>query len=144
MIDEAGGRILDKIKELGFDQDTLIIWTADHGDALGCHGGHFDKNCYMPEEVMRIPMAIKYPPVIPAGTAFTGKIDGRSLLELFGEKKSSWRKVVLGEKNGHLTPWMGRMVADQRWSTWKAMCPLQADLRYSPLPQRGGCLCIYR
>lgn len=136
MIDEAGGRVLDKIKELGFEKDTLIIWTADHGDALGCHGGHFDKNCYMPEEVMRIPMVIKYPPVIPAGTvtdalvsnidlaptiadaagtAFTGKIDGRSLLELFKNEKTSWREIVLAETNGHLTPWMGRMAVDQRY-----------------------------
>ena len=29
-------------------------WTNDHGDALGAHGGHADKECYMIEEILDI------------------------------------------------------------------------------------------
>lgn len=59
--------ILNKLKELGLDENTLIIWTTDHGDGLACHGGHFDKGSYMCEEVLRIPFAMKWKGVIPAG-----------------------------------------------------------------------------
>lgn len=136
LIDEAGGQILDKVKELGLDENTLILWSADHGDALACHGGHFDKNCYLPEEVLRIPLAVKYPPVIPAGavsealvsnvdfaptildaaeTKFKGRVDGQSLLKLFHKETNSWRTIVQAETNGHLTPWLGRMGTDGRY-----------------------------
>lgn len=43
MVDEAVGSVIEKLRELQMDENTLIIWTADHGDALACHGGHFDK-----------------------------------------------------------------------------------------------------
>ena len=136
LIDEAGGLILDCIKDLGLDENTLVLWTADHGDALGCHGGHFDKACYMPEEVMRIPLAVKYPPLIPtktvsqalvsnadiapslldaAGLSFREKIDGRSFLDLFNNGSAPWRTIVTAETNGHLAPWFGRMAVDQRY-----------------------------
>ncbi|MEM8862940.1 MAG: sulfatase-like hydrolase/transferase, partial [Chloroflexota bacterium] len=47
LVDEAGGRILTKLDELGLAENTLVIWTTDHGDALACHGGHFNKRCYL-------------------------------------------------------------------------------------------------
>lgn len=40
-------------------------FTIDHGDALACHGGHFDKAFYLPEEVLRIPLAMACPGVLP-------------------------------------------------------------------------------
>ena len=39
--------IVEKLKDLHLDENTVIIWLADHGDALGCHGGHFDKACLL-------------------------------------------------------------------------------------------------
>ena len=38
MIDDAVGAIVAKLKALGLDEDTVIIFTADHGDFLGDHG----------------------------------------------------------------------------------------------------------
>ena len=38
MIDDQIGRILGKLKELGLDEDTVIIFTSDHGDYMGDHG----------------------------------------------------------------------------------------------------------
>ena len=46
--------MLDRLEELGMAENTLVLWTSDHGDAVACHGGHTDKQAYMPEEVMRI------------------------------------------------------------------------------------------
>ena len=38
MIDDQIGRILSKLKELGLDENTVIIFTSDHGDYMGDHG----------------------------------------------------------------------------------------------------------
>jgi len=115
--------IVDKLKELGLDKNTMIIWTTDHGDALASQGGHFDKGSYMSEEVMRIPCAVKWDGVIPAGqvrdelistidypvtildaagTAFTkNKVHGRSLLPLLTGKTDQWEDDLMAETFGH-------------------------------------------
>ena len=136
LVDEAGGMILDKLKELGLDENTLIIWTTDHGDGLACHGGHYDKDCYMPEEVIRVPMAMKYKGVIPfgqssnelvsnldvaqtmldaAGTGFDTPTDGVSLLPLASRQIGHGRDYVVCETYGHKYAHIGRAVMTQRY-----------------------------
>ena len=138
MVDAAGGLVLDKIKELGLDQNTLIVWTTDHGDAVASHGGHFDKVSYMTQEVMRIPMAMKWKGIIPegsisndlvcnldmpetildaAGLKFNQKVHGRTLLDLFRDNKDSWRTGLMCETNGHgyIERLPGRMFVKGDW-----------------------------
>jgi arylsulfatase A-like enzyme len=121
MVDDAAGKIINKLDELGFGENTMVIYTTDHGDAVACHGGHFDKASYLCEAVMRIPMAIRYPNVIEsgeiinswvsnldiaptildaAGLSFTKKVDGSSLLKIF-EKKDEDREDLMCESYGH-------------------------------------------
>lgn len=59
-VDEAFGRLMRKLQALGVWDDSLIIFTADHGEAFDEHGiiGHQD--C-MYDEVLRIPLLIQYP-----------------------------------------------------------------------------------
>lgn len=59
-VDEAFGRLMRKLQALEIWDDSLIIFTADHGEALDEHGilGHQD--C-MYDEVLRIPLIIQYP-----------------------------------------------------------------------------------
>lgn len=38
MIDDAIGRVLDKLRSCGLDRDTIVIFTTDHGDFMGDHG----------------------------------------------------------------------------------------------------------
>lgn len=140
LLDAAGGMIVDKLRELGLDENTLIIWSTDHGDAIACQGGHFDKDSHLAQEVMRIPLAMNWKGVIPAGTTcseltftcdipatiadasgcgFGNPIDGRSLLELVGGEKRAedWRKELMCETYGHGygVTILGRMVTDGRW-----------------------------
>ncbi len=61
MIDSQIGLILDELDNLGLRENTLVIFTADHGDSLGCHGGLWDKGPYNYEEVMRVPMLVRVP-----------------------------------------------------------------------------------
>ena len=63
LADYAAGRIVDKVFSLGMDKDTVIIWSADHGDALCSHGGHVDKDAYMSAEVLHVPLAVYSPDV---------------------------------------------------------------------------------
>lgn len=67
MIDAQVGRIIDRLNRLGIAQDTLIIFTSDHGDMTGSHGGMNDKG-YMFEEVHRVPLILAWPGHVDAGS----------------------------------------------------------------------------
>ena len=67
LVDAALGRIIDLLNRLNLAEDTLVIYTADHGDGIACHGGIFDKGSLMVEETMRIPLAMRWPGRIGAG-----------------------------------------------------------------------------
>lgn len=58
-IDDAVGRILDKLESIGEIENTIIVYTADHGD-LG--GGHrlIDKHYNMYEDICHVPLAIRW------------------------------------------------------------------------------------
>jgi arylsulfatase A-like enzyme len=58
-VDENIGRVLDYLDENDLSNDTLIIYTSDHGYFLGDHGW-YDKR-FMYEPAQRIPLLIRYP-----------------------------------------------------------------------------------
>lgn len=65
-VDDSVGRILDFLAETGLDQNTIVIYTSDHGMFLGEHG-LFDKRL-MYEESLRIPLLLRLPASMPAGS----------------------------------------------------------------------------
>ncbi len=58
-IDAQIGRLVSYLKEMDLYDNTAIIFSADHGDSQGCHGGLGDKSYHMYQETMRIPLLIK-------------------------------------------------------------------------------------
>jgi len=62
-IDDQIGRLLDWMSEQRILENTMIIFTADHGDSLGRHGGMINKGLSMYEETCRIPLIICGPGV---------------------------------------------------------------------------------
>lgn len=60
LIDEQLGQILNALDELGLAEDTLIVFTSDHGEMLGDHGIG-QKGPLVYEGVTRIPLLIRYP-----------------------------------------------------------------------------------
>ena len=58
-VDDAVGRLLSTLDETGLAEDTLVVFTADHGDRLGSHG-LFQKGG-LQEESTRVPMIFRQP-----------------------------------------------------------------------------------
>ena len=65
-VDESVGEILDYLKRTGLDKNTIVVYTTDQGFYLGEHGW-FDKR-FMYEECQRMPLIIRYPKAIKAGS----------------------------------------------------------------------------
>ncbi|MBN2512018.1 MAG: sulfatase [Sedimentisphaerales bacterium] len=58
-VDEQFGRILNTLKEKGLEDNTIVVFTSDHGNCLGIHDMIAKNNHY--EESMRIPFLIRWP-----------------------------------------------------------------------------------
>ncbi|MBA2669323.1 MAG: sulfatase, partial [Gemmatimonadetes bacterium] len=65
-MDEAVGRVLDRLDQAGLSDNTIVIYTSDQGFFLGDRGW-FDKR-WMYEESLRTPMLVRWPGVVPAGS----------------------------------------------------------------------------
>jgi len=52
-VDRAVGRVLDTLAETGLDENTLVVYTSDHGDMMGAH--HMAEKSVMYQEAVRIP-----------------------------------------------------------------------------------------
>lgn len=65
-IDDKIGEILDKLDELGLAENTLVIFTSDHGEMLGDHGMHSKSIFY--EGGVHVPLLMRYPKKIKAST----------------------------------------------------------------------------
>ena len=115
-VDEGIGRVLDHLEACGELDNTIIVYTSDQGFFLGEHGW-FDKRL-MYEECQRMPLLVRYPASIKAGSTsdaicmnidfaptfldyagveIPSDIQGRSLrpvLDAGGAVPSDWRKAA--------------------------------------------------
>jgi len=66
LIDAEIGRILDYLDLAGLAENTLVVFTSDHGHFLGQHG-LIAKGPFHYEDVLRVPMIVRYPGCVPAG-----------------------------------------------------------------------------
>jgi arylsulfatase A-like enzyme len=62
-VDQEFGRILDKLEEWGIADNTIVIFTSDHGDLHFAHGVKWKRYPY--EESIRVPFIIRYPGKVP-------------------------------------------------------------------------------
>ena len=116
-IDESVGRILNSIQQLNLEDDTLIVFTSDHGDMFGDHGlilKHFTHY----DAVIRVPLIMSgagigagihqeltssadiAPTLVDlAGVGRMPRAQGRSLTSLMRGSDSHWREAVLVEED---------------------------------------------
>ena len=63
-VDEQFGRILKALEDNGLTDNTLVVFSSDHGDCIGMHNEISKNNIY--EESMRIPLLMRWPGKIRA------------------------------------------------------------------------------
>ena len=65
-VDDNVGRLLDYLDKSGLTENTIVVYTSDQGFYLGDHGW-YDKR-FMYEESLRMPLLVRYPKEIRAGS----------------------------------------------------------------------------
>ena len=60
VVDKHFGMIINSLEELGLRDDTVIIYTSDHGESLGDHG-HTHKGRRFYEGLVHVPLIISWP-----------------------------------------------------------------------------------
>ncbi len=66
LMDKYIGTILDKLDELGLAENTLVVFTTDHGHFFGQHG-LIAKGAFHYEDMIKLPFIVRYPGRVPAG-----------------------------------------------------------------------------
>jgi arylsulfatase A-like enzyme len=87
-IDDNVGRIIEALRKQGRLENTMIVFTADHGDLCGEHCRHNKGNPY--EASAKVPFIMYYPPKVKAGTVINEALSCVDFLptafSLFGYK----------------------------------------------------------
>jgi uncharacterized sulfatase len=109
LMDQQIGRILDALDRLGLAENTLVVFTTDHGHFLGQHG-LTAKGAFHYEDLVRLPFLVRYPGVVPAGTANSSM---QSLVDLAPTFLSTCGIDVPGQMQGvnQLDVWRGKQTA---------------------------------
>ena len=78
-LDHHLGRLFEGLGRLGLDRDTLVVFTADHGEALWEHGVFFAHGAFAYEDAARVPLVIVSPGQVPAGGHIARTVETVSL-----------------------------------------------------------------
>ncbi|MFB6173312.1 MAG: sulfatase [Halobacteriales archaeon] len=107
LLDDAVGRILDALEERGLAEDTVVVFTADHGDWMGEHG-LFQKGLPHTRGLTRIPQIVRWPGVADPGRRVEGVASQVDLVPTlldacgveipYGVQGESLRPVLTGEQ----------------------------------------------
>jgi arylsulfatase A-like enzyme len=147
LLDHQVGRLLVELDELGLAENTVVFYTADHGDLCGGHG-MIDKHFVMYDELVRVPLLVRWPAQIRpgrrseafiihsldlaatfcelAGVAIPRSFAGRSLLPLLRQDDAGmdqgWRQDIFATYYGNqFGLYSQRMVRNRRWKyVWNA------------------------
>ena len=76
--DDCAGKVLQELHNLGLDQDTIVLYTADHGEMLGAHG-LWQKNFFF-DPSAGVPLIVRAPGVTPQNAACDTPV---SLVQVF-------------------------------------------------------------
>ncbi len=118
-VDEAIAQLLETLEKYGLTDNTVVVFTSDHGVNLGEHWVWGKFNPY--EESIRVPFLLRYPRRYPlpqirtelvlnldlaptfldfAGLGVPGALDGASLADLIEDTGGIWRDDFLVETKG--------------------------------------------
>ena len=136
-VDKEAGRVLDALQEAGLAEDTLVVFTSDHGE--GSAGHKWVVKLMLYEEPVTVPFVIRYPGVIEEGAVdvshlvsgvdvlptlcdFAGmkppeKVTGNSLKPIIENPLAPWRDYLVAElaSDTERLEAKGRMVRTDRY-----------------------------
>jgi N-acetylglucosamine-6-sulfatase len=116
-VDDSLGRILATLTSIGQLDNTVVVFTSDHGYFYGEHGLSEERRLAY-EETIRIPLLVRYPPLVKAGSTPREMVlsldvaptllelagvprrsgmQGRSLVPVFTNNARDWRSSFLIE-----------------------------------------------
>ena len=100
LADESLGTVLSALEDSGAWDDTIVVFSSDHGDMCGSHGLR-SKGPFVYDEIMKVPAVVKAPGMTRAGavsSSLTSHVDlARTICGLAGvEAPPSMRGVDLG------------------------------------------------
>ncbi|WP_158301817.1 sulfatase-like hydrolase/transferase [Paenibacillus mesophilus] len=140
-MDEAVGIVLQALDRIGAADDTIVIFTADHGDMCGSHR-MMDKHFILYDDVVHVPLMIRWPELVRQGATISrfvynfldlpptlldllglqahdpGNLHGRSLVPLLSgmAESAEWRDSVVASYNGQqFGLYTQRMIRTNEW-----------------------------
>ena len=131
MVDAEVGRVLNALDEEGYTDETVIVFTADHGEGMGHHQMVRKSSPY--DEASKVPFIISWPGHVPEGRVETTRLvsgmdivptlcdyagiaaptdtRGQSLRRLIERPHEEWRSFLVTESNNNT----GRMLRTERF-----------------------------
>ncbi len=129
-LDEALGRLLDALRSLRLDEDTIVLFTSDHGCHFKTRNGEYKRSCH--ESSIRVPTAVigpgfngggrlqelvslvDLPPTLldATGIDVPDTMQGRSILPLVHGDRDDWPEEVFLQIS---EAQVGRALRTQRW-----------------------------
>jgi arylsulfatase A-like enzyme len=126
-MDRHIGRLLDKLDELRLTEKTIVIYSSDHGLAVGSHGLMGKQNLY--DDGMRVPLLVSGPGIAPGrsdalvylldifptvcdlvGAPIPPSLDGRSFAGVLRGKPGETRESLFFAYGD-----VQRAIRDERW-----------------------------
>lgn len=129
-LDEALGRLQDTLKSLDLTDDTIILFSSDHGSHFKTRNSEYKRSCH--ESSIRVPTAfqgpgfdgggqihdlvslVDLPPTLldAAGLPVPEEMQGRSILPLVNREKQDWPEEVFVQIS---ETQVGRAIRTERW-----------------------------
>jgi arylsulfatase A-like enzyme len=156
-IDEQVGRLMKALRELGMEENTIVVFISDHGNMLGSQGAILKRKPW--EESICVPGIIRYPRKVSAGRrtdallshvdlcptllslcqiAIPGHIQGTDLSDVVLGKQVSGPESaylqIFGPYQGDGTPraWRGVVTGRYMYARWESEPWLLYDLENDP------------
>jgi len=74
-VDGQVGRLLDALRDLGLEQDTVVVYNTDHGSMVGQMGGLVTKGPFDYDHTNRVPLLLSWPGTLPAGARVADPVE---------------------------------------------------------------------
>jgi arylsulfatase A-like enzyme len=155
-LDETLGRLLDALRSLDLLENTVLLFTSDHGCHFKTRNGEYKRSCH--ESSIRVPTALSgpgftaggqvrqlislvdLPPTLldAAGLPIPDHFVGRSIMPLLRKEPVSWPEEVYLQISESQ---VGRAVRTQRWK-YSVRATAEVDL-HTPVASRYTEDCLY-